>query len=141
MSINGILAVGMTFVIITGGIDLSVGSLLALSGILAAKVSVTDGNPLPLIFAFLIGLGISIGAGTISGVMITKGKVAPFIATLTMMTIARGAGLVVSNGRPVVKLTKAYKQIGGGYIWGRFPVPVLLFILTVLTGSKLLLPY
>ena len=132
VSINGILAVGMTFVIITGGIDLSVGSVLALSGILAAKVSVTDANSLPLIFSFVIGLGISMGTGTVSGIMITKGKVAPFIATLTMMTIARGAGLVISNGRPVVKLTTAYRQIGGGYIFGRFPVPVLLFILTVL---------
>ena len=131
VSINGILAVGMTFVIITGGIDLSVGSILALTGIIAAKFSVIDNSPMPLAIAILIGLSISIGIGLINGFMITKGRVAPFIATLSMMTIARGLGLVVSRGRPIVNLTDAYREVGGGYIGGSFPIPVLIFIMTV----------
>ncbi len=138
VSINGILAIGMTFVIITGGIDLSVGSVLALAGIISASFAVTTSNPLPLVAVILIGLSVGGLCGGVSGALITRGRVAPFIATLAMMTIARGTGLVFSNGRPVISLTEAYKQIGGGYVLGRLAVPVVIFVFLILLAMFVL---
>ena len=97
-SIIGIIAVGMTFVIITGGIDLSVGSIVALSGV-AMATSLHAGAELPL--AMLVGLGTGSACGVVNGLLITVGRLPPFIATLGMMSVARGVALMITDGRPI----------------------------------------
>ncbi|PKL27982.1 MAG: ribose ABC transporter permease [Spirochaetae bacterium HGW-Spirochaetae-2] len=127
-SIYGIIAVGMTFVILTGGIDLSVGSILALSGMIAAGLMKNNGIGVFIasVAAILVGGGI----GLINGVLITKGKIAPFVVTLGMVTIARGLTLIYSKGYPVSGFSPEFRQLGGGYFLG-IPIPVIIFIATV----------
>ena len=134
-SINGILAIGVTFVIISGGIDLSLGSVVALTGVAAASFAHpgTHGLIVPLLVGILIGLGI----GVINGLIITKGKVAAFIVTLGMMTIARGLALVVSDGRPVSNLSDSFNFIGGGAFLN-IPIPILLFAAVIVLSSIIL---
>lgn len=135
ISLNGILAVAVTFVIIAGGIDLSLGSVVALSGVAAASFAHPDTYPviLPVIIGILTGLVI----GLFNGLVITKAKVAPFIVTLGMMTIARGLALVVSNGRPVSNLSKPFNFIGGGDLF-HIPVPILIFAIVVILSAIIL---
>jgi ribose/xylose/arabinose/galactoside ABC-type transport system permease subunit len=135
VSINGILAIGVTFVIIAGGIDLSLGSVIALTGVIAA--SFAHPGTYPLLIPVLIGLLTGVLIGAINGLTITLGKVAPFIVTLGMMTIARGLGLVLSNGRPVTNLSPGFNFIGGGDLL-YIPVPILLFGLVILISSVIL---
>lgn len=134
-SLNGIIAVGMTFVIITGGIDLSVGAIVALAAVSATSFAHPDSYP--IIVPVVVGLGFGVLAGFINGIVIAKGSIAPFIVTLGMMTIVRGAALVFSGGRPIINLTDEYNWIGGGYFLG-IPVPVYLFLFVVLMGHFLL---
>jgi inositol transport system permease protein len=129
ISINGILAVGVTFVIIAGGIDLSLGSVVALTGVIAAIFA--HPGDYPVIISLLLALITGIMIGTINGLTITKGKVAPFIVTLGMMTIARGLALLVSNGRPVSNLSKPFNFIGGGDLAG-IPVPIIIFLVVII---------
>lgn len=123
VSINALIAFGMTFVILTGGIDLSVGSILALSSALTAGMLANGIDP---ILAMLIGLASGAVMGAINGLFITKGKVAPFIATLATMTIFRGLTLVYTDGRPITGLSNSslFEMIGRGYL-GWIPVPVI----------------
>ena len=127
VSISALIAFGMTFVILTGGIDLSVGSTLALTGAVAATMLASGFDPILTIFITLI-LGAILGA--INGVIIAKGKVAPFIATLATMTIYRGLTLVYTEGRPVSGLgdSISFQMMGKGYFFG-IPVPVVTMIL------------
>ncbi|MFA5816396.1 MAG: ribose ABC transporter permease [Bacteroidales bacterium] len=134
-SINGIVAVGMTFVIILAGIDLSVGSVIALAAVIAA--SFAHAGDYPLIVPVFAGLITGALCGFINGFIIAKRKIAPFIMTLAMMTIARGAALVYTNGRPVIELSDAYNKIGGGYFLG-IPLPVIIFIIIIFLGWFLL---
>lgn len=111
VSVNGILAVGMTLVIIVGGIDLSVGSIVAVTGIIVAMtqwMGTTSSITFTLLCGTLIGLW--------NGFFITKFKIPPFIATLGMMTIARGVSLVLSGGSAITPLNESFKIIGQGYI-------------------------
>src|SRR5690606_24515074 len=135
VSINGVLAIGVTFVIITGGIDLSLGSVVALAGVVAALFAHPGEYALivPLALAILMGVGI----GGLNGLAITKGKVAPFIVTLGMMTIARGLALVISDGRPVTNLSDSFNAIGGGNVMG-IPIPILIFVSVIVFASILL---
>lgn len=135
VSINGILAIGVTFVIIAGGIDLSLGSVVALTGVIAALFAHPGEYPLvvPLAAAILAGVAV----GSLNGLAVTKGRVAPFIVTLGMMTVARGAALVASEGRPVTGLSDAFNFIGGGDVFG-VPVPILIFGAVILAASFLL---
>lgn len=135
ISINGIIAIGMTFVIITGGIDLSVGSILALSAVTACSFAHPD--TYPLIVPIVVGLGVGFLCGAINGIIISYGKVAPFIVTLGMLTIARGATLVYTGGRPVIKLSNSFNEIGGGYLAG-VPIPIYILLLTILIGVFIL---
>ncbi len=135
VSVNGILAIGVTFVIITGGIDLSLGSVVALTGVVAAGFA--HPGTYPLIVPLLIGLFTGVVVGLINGLVITLGRVAPFIVTLGMMTIARGLALVWSDGRPVSNLSPAFNFIGGGD-WLYIPVPILLFMLVIVVSYILL---
>jgi ribose/xylose/arabinose/galactoside ABC-type transport system permease subunit len=134
-SVNGIVAVGMTFVIILAGIDLSVGSVLALAAVVAT--SFAHPGTYPVLVPVLAGLLTGALCGFINGFIIAKRKIAPFIVTLGMMTIARGAALVYTNGRPVIELSDTYNKIGGSYVSG-VPVPVIVFVLVVLAGWFLL---
>jgi ribose/xylose/arabinose/galactoside ABC-type transport system permease subunit len=134
VSINAILAAGMTFVILTAGIDLSVGSVLAFSGAVMAGLLAAE---LPLVVSIGVGLTLGTLLGLLNGVIITKGKVQPFIATLAMLTIARGATLVYTDGRPVTGLPDAFVWLGAGDI-GRIPVPVIIMALVFL-GAHLIL--
>lgn len=135
VSINGILAIGVTFVIIAGGIDLSLGSVVAFTGVIAALFAHPGEFPLmvPLAMAVLAGLAI----GGLNGLVITRGSVAPFIVTLGMMTIARGLALVASGGRPVTDLSDGFNFIGGGDLLG-IPVPILIFAAVILASAFVL---
>src|SRR5690625_2047554 len=132
VSINGLIAFGMTFVILTGGIDLSVGSMLALGSALTAGLLTSGIDPLLAIF---IGLLIGLILGAINGIIITKGTVAPFIATFATMTIFRGATLVYTDGKPITGLSDSFtfEMIGKGYLFGiPFPVIIMLIIFFIL---------
>lgn len=128
ISINALIAFGMTFVILTGGIDLSVGAILALSSALTAGFIVSGMDP---ILAIIVGCIIGAFLGMINGLLITKGKMAPFIATLATMTIFRGLTLVYTDGNPITGLGSnyAFQLFGRGYFLG-IPVPAITMLLT-----------
>jgi ribose transport system permease protein len=138
-AINAIIAVGMTFVIIAAGIDLSVGSILAFSGVVLASVLHT-GLPMPL--AIIIGLGIGLLCGLLNGFLITYGRLPPFISTLGMMSVARGAALLYSNGRPISGFSPSFRFLATGEVF-HIPMPVITMIFVyiiahfVLTKTKL----
>jgi ribose transport system permease protein len=126
VSINAVIAFGMTLTILLGGIDLSVGSILAVSSVLAALMMKGghDAGPAAGI-AILAGAGM----GLLNGVVIAKGNVAPFIATLGTMTLLRGAALVLSNGSPISGFpSDIFAMLGGGYVARLIPVPVVLML-------------
>ena len=127
VSINAIIAFGMTFVILTGGIDLSVGSILALSSAVMANLIVTGTDP---VLAIVLAAGVGLVLGCINGLVITYGRVAPFIATLATMTIYRGATLVFTDGNPISGLTQdpLFHGFGQGDIAG-LPVPAITMFL------------
>ncbi len=135
ISINGILAVGVTYVLLTGGVDLSLGSVVALTGVVAAGFAHPGQYPVPM----PVVMGIAAGAlcGTVNGWVVTRGRVAPFIVTLGMMTSARGLALLVSGGRPVSNLSGAFEQIGGGSALG-IPVPIAIFLAVALLSHVFL---
>ena len=133
-AIFGIMAVGLTFVIISGGIDLSVGSVLALSGVIMGAMSqvATAANPIwdavgpfPLIICLIAALAVGSSCGAVNGSLIAKTRIPPFIATLGMMTVARGLALIVTGGRPVSNLNPGFNLIGSRI--GNVPVPVLIY--------------
>lgn len=133
VSIIGIMAMGVTFCIITTGIDLSSGSVLAFVGVIVASFSqtkVVDGQPvsvvMPIFFALLIGLGAGALMGYVNGAITAYGRIPPFVATLGMMTVARGAALLYSGGRPIGYLKPSFTYLGGGYFIG-IPVPIWIY--------------
>jgi ribose transport system permease protein len=123
-TIIAIIAVGMTFVIITGGIDLSVGSVLAFAGVVMAS-ALHQGVPLPV--ALLVGLGIGMLCGLVNGLLITIGRLPPFIATLGMMSVARGTALMFTEGRPVSGFSEGFRSLATGEVL-RVPTPVIIMI-------------
>jgi ribose transport system permease protein len=124
-SINAVIAMGMTFVILTAGIDLSVGAILALCGAFAASL-IASGSGLLIAMPIVLLAGLALGA--VSGLIITYGAVQPFIATLVTMTVLRGAVLVFTNGTPIDAssgaASNAFGNLGAGYILG-IPIPVI----------------
>ena len=130
---NALIAFGMTFVILTGGIDLSVGSILALSSALTTGLL---GSGMPVTLAILISLILGCILGMMNGLLISYGKLAPFIVTLATMTIFRGATLVYTNGNPITKGlsdTFLFQFLGQGYIVGiPFPVIIMFIVFIVL---------
>lgn len=129
-TINGIVSVGMTLVILTGGIDLSVGSVLALAVTIGASL-MKQGQPVGL--AVLAALGIGTLLGVINGLMITQARIPPFIATLGMLTVARGLTLMYTQGQPITGLPASFRWIGTGVVGG-IPVPIVLMGLVFLIG-------
>ena len=125
-AINGLIAFGMTCVILTGGIDLSVGSVLALTTAVAASL-IKGGMNAGL--AMLAALALGACFGLVSGVFVTKGRLQPFIATLITMTVYRGATMIYTDGKPISGLGNdaLLKFVGRGFIAG-IPVPVIIFL-------------
>lgn len=128
-SINGLLAIGMTFVVLTGGIDLSVGSIVGASGMFAALVAKSENN-LPWYVAALVGISVGLLLGILNGVIISYLKVPAFIATLGMLSIARGITYMASDARPVPGLSEDFLKIGGGNI-GPIPIPVIILVIVL----------
>lgn len=126
-SINGILAMGMMFVIIAGGIDLSVGSIVALAGVVAA--SFAHPGEYPLIVPIVLALGIGLFSGWLNGVGVSYGNIPPFIVTLGMMTIIRGVALIVSGGAPVFGVSDEFEYIAGGFLFDSIPLLVIYFVI------------
>lgn len=113
-SVIGLLGIGMTLVIITGGIDLSVGSVLALAGT-AAGIAVKAGIPVPV--AMVTGIGVGALCGAVNGFIITKMRITPFVATLGMMLIARGVALQLTGAAPISQLGEAFGRLGNGSLF------------------------
>jgi len=144
VSIIGIVSMGVTFAIITGGIDLSSGSMIALISVVVASLSQNAVNPSqPLSFvipiAFGIGVALVLGLllGSVNGSLHAYGKIPPFIATLGMMTAARGAAALFTGGRPVGNLKDTFTYIGTGRIIG-IPIPIWIYIIMGIIAHILL---
>lgn len=126
-SINGFIAFGMTCVILTDAIDLSVGSILGLSTALCAGMIASG---FPVVPAMSLALVIGTGLGLVSGILVTKGRLQAFIATLVTMTVYRGLTMIFMDGKPISNLGDSFalKLVGKGNIF-RIPIPVILFVL------------
>jgi len=121
-SINAIIALGLTFVIITAGIDLSVGSTAALAGMVGAKAM---GAEVPWGVAILLALGVGLAVGAANGLLITRLRITPFIVTLGTLSVVRGLTLIYSEGRPVFGFPKAFNERVAGDL-GPVPMPVVI---------------
>ncbi|MEX1277067.1 MAG: ABC transporter permease [Bacteroidota bacterium] len=137
-SITAIIAVGMTFVILTGGIDLSVGSLVAFAGIVTTSFLKLDA-PAAVIFpaAILVGLLVGAGSGALAGVFMTRFNIAPFIVTLALMTIWRGAAFMYTEGRPIWELPEGFSVLGSGRMLG-VPNPTIVMIVVFIAAHVVL---
>jgi ribose transport system permease protein len=137
-SINIVIATGMTFVILTGGIDLSVGSMFAFAGVVMAALL---GTAVPLVVSVALVLLLGAAVGAITGVVITKGKAQPFIATFVFMTLLRGTTLVFTNGTPMPAddgpHADAFAFLGQGH-WLGVPMPVYIMIAVLAIGYYVL---
>lgn len=127
ISVVTILAFGQTILIISGMLDLSSGSVLALAGVLSVSAYTMTGS---LFLAFIVGVLASVGCNVINGLMVTKFKAPPFIATLAMMTMARGAALLYTNGQNIYQIGD-YVKFGQGSIWG-IPTPIIFMIIILI---------
>ena len=130
VAIIGICAVGMTFIIITGGIDLSVGSMIGLAGMICATLVSREFNPLVAVLATMACGGV---LGLITGAVINEIAIPPLIATLGMMTILRGLAYVISGGLPIYGIPESIKVLGQGSVAG-VPVPVIFMLAILLAG-------
>lgn len=135
ISVNGILAIGMTIVCLTGGIDLSVGSIVAFSGIIAAGL--LREQKYPIIVVVLVAVALGALLGLYNGYFVAYWKAAPFVVTLSMMTIARGMTYVYSDGRPISNLPEEFLAIGKGSILG-IPIPTVILILIFILANIML---
>jgi len=134
ITVAGIVGCGMTFVILTGGIDLSVGSILGLSGVLASGVLASTGNTAA---AVAVSLVVGVACGAVNGFFVSVCGIPPFISTLGMMTLLRGVILVYTKGSPIPIKSDAYKFFGKGSIAG-IPVPVIILIIVFLLAHYIL---
>lgn len=132
ISFIGIASIGMTMVMITGGIDISVGSMLALAGVVSAKLLVDGGVPLPL--AIILTLLVGTFFGLINGVTSEIMHVPPLISTLAMQTILKGIAFLITNALPVKGVSDSFKYLGQGYLWGWIPIPFLTMLLLFVVG-------
>ncbi len=133
-SINLILSVGMTCVILTGGIDLSVGSVLALAGCVTCLTMRAAG----MVLGIAAGLVVGAACGLVNGLLVARVRIPAFIATLGMLTMARGFALVSTGGEFVTGLPASYVSIGDGFVFGRIPIPVVIAAVTVVVAHFLL---
>jgi ribose/xylose/arabinose/galactoside ABC-type transport system permease subunit len=134
-SINIIVAVGVTMVILTGGIDLGVGSVVALTGVTLGTMLKAN-FPIPI--AFLLAVLVGAFTGIINGLLVSKGKVPAFVATLGMMSVARGLSLIITGGRSIYVFPKSFLNFFGiGYLWF-IPMPVVIAIVVVIVAHYIL---
>jgi putative xylitol transport system permease protein len=128
-SIIGIIALGMTFIMITAGIDLSVGSIVGLAGVIFAMLAPSSGSAfwIPLV----VGLGVGLLVGFLSAALVVWGKILPFLATLATMAIARTAALVITQGQVISNLSEPAEWLGSGFL-GPVPIPVIIFIVAAI---------
>jgi ribose transport system permease protein len=134
VSIYAILAVAQLLVILTAGIDLSVGSVVGLSGVVAAKAVFDTTGGAHVLWAVLLALAVGALAGLVNGVLVAAVRLPPFIVTLGMMGIARGATLLLTGGRTVQPLPDGFSELAGGTVLGIANLTWLMLIITVLVG-------
>lgn len=141
IAITGILAVGMTAIIVTGGIDLSVGSVVALSGVAGAIAAgggaAAGGSGAPATLALIAALAVGLITGLVNGTLIAYLRVPAFVATLAMLTIARGVAFIISSGRSIGNLPPTFGALGQTVLIG-IPVPVLVMAIVMLAGAFVL---
>lgn len=135
VSVYGIISVGMTFVIMTGGIDISVGSTVALGGVVA---SMADLAGMPLAVSMLLATLVGLAAGLVNGVLVSYGRMLPFVATLGMLNVIRAAALIVTNGSALYGMSDAFLKVSSGYLWGVIPYPVIIMLVIFLVGGILI---
>lgn len=135
IAVTGILAVGMTAVILTGGIDLSVGSVVALTGVTAAIAAANWGAPATVAVTAAIAVGLLTGA--VNGTLIAYLRVPPFVATLAMLTIARGLAFIITGGRSIGGLPASFGALGRGAVFG-IPAPVIVMVIVMFAGDFVL---
>ena len=135
-SINAVIAIGMTFVILTGGIDLSVGSILAFCGAVSAAMLSSGINP---VLSLLVALVLGLFFGIVNGVLVSVMKLQAFIVTLVTMTFLRGATLVFTNGKPITVNDGGalFENIGGGYLFN-IPIPIYITLILFVAGHYIL---
>jgi len=133
-SVTAIIAVGMTYVIISGGIDISVGSTVAMSGVVAA-LALRAG--VPIWISILLALASGLGIGLFNGVLVGIGGILPFVATLGTQYLVRGSVLIIAGGQAIWELPDKFVKIGTGYFLG-IPIPVLIMFLIYIVGYIIL---
>lgn len=136
ITVNGIMTLGVTMILITGGIDLSVGGIMALAGVYATSFAHTEGG-LPMGLVLLIGLGVGGFFGLVNGLIVSYTNVSPFIVTLGMESITRGLCLLYTQGSPVTDLMPSFKVLGQSYTLG-IPNQIYVYILMVVLAYILL---
>lgn len=129
-SIVGIIAAGQTFVIISGGIDLSVASNMILASVFAANFLNDYGN----VYAILIAISVATVFGFVNGFLIVQFDIPPFVTTLGMMGVGIGVALIYTHANIIVAYTDFFSQLGGGYVFGVIPIPVVIFIIVFILG-------
>lgn len=134
VSINGICAVGMACVILTGGIDISVGGIIGVSGVICAYNMSKGMHPIP---ASMISLALGVAIGCFSSICITKVGIAPMIATMGVNTALRGTAYLITGGTAIFDFPNSYSVLGQGYIFG-IPVPVIIMIVVFILGTVFL---
>jgi len=144
VSLLGIMAVGMTFVLVSGEVDLSIGSTYALAGIVSGMLIIAGSGLVP---AILAGIACGVVVGLINGLLSTHGRLPSLIATLGMLSMVRGAVLILTDGRPVTvnernganpDVLAQFEYIGQGYLFGIIPMQLVFFVLVALAGWLLL---
>jgi ribose/xylose/arabinose/galactoside ABC-type transport system permease subunit len=131
VSINGILSVGAMCVMLTGGIDLSIGSIVAFAGVVVASFAQTASGNTSVAPALMMGMLVGIGFGMVNGVLVSRFNIVPFIATLATMSIVRGIAFIFAKGRPITGLMPEFTNIGSGKI-GIISYPVIILLIIFL---------
>ncbi len=134
VSISAIIAAGMTMVILTGGIDLSVGSLVALVGVLCTLALQATSS---FFLAIAVGLVVGMASGAVAGVFVTRFRITPFIVTLALMTVWRGLAFILTDARPVWDLPESFGILGAGRMLG-IPIPTIIMLIVFVAGHVML---
>lgn len=137
VAIQGLSAIGMTFVCLTGGIDLSVGAVMGCAGMYSAYFA-QENMGLPWFVGVLVGIGIGLLVGLFNGICIAYLKVPAFVGTLGAMSVANGFKFILTDAKPIPKLNSTFKYLGGGLIGDVLPVPVIIFVVILIIGFLLL---